>query len=57
MERFAQFVVGGGLLLVAGLWGVELAPSQSLAWLGAVAVSVGSFAAVFAGIWLELEFT
>lgn len=55
MERFAQLVAGGGLALLAGLWGLRLTAAFSPAWLGGAAlvgVGVGGLAA---GIGWELE--
>jgi hypothetical protein len=55
MERFVKFVVGGGLLLVAGLWGAEVAAPQAPTWLLSVAVAALGCVAVLTGIWLELD--
>jgi hypothetical protein len=55
MERFAQLVVAGGLLAVAGLWGAELAAPASGVWLAAVTLAAIGCAAVLAGIWRELD--
>lgn len=55
MERFVQFVVAGGVVLVAALWGAEATAPQSPLWLGAAALAAAGCAAVLAGIWLELD--
>lgn len=55
MERFVRFVVVGGLVLVAALWGATATPATSPAWLAAGAIALLGCALVLAGIWTELE--
>jgi hypothetical protein len=55
MERFVQFVVAGGLCLVAALWAAEFSAPGSLAGLAAAAVAAVGAAGVLAGVWLELD--
>jgi hypothetical protein len=56
MERFVQFIVAGGLALVAGLWGSQLTAPPSQAWLGSVAVVVGGVIALAVGINSQIEY-
>ncbi|MFC7043119.1 hypothetical protein [Halonotius sp. GCM10025705] len=56
MERFVQFIVAGGLALLAGLWGSQIADPSSQAWLGSVAVAVGGVLALAVGINSQLEY-
>ncbi|NHN47352.1 hypothetical protein G9464_07055 [Halostella sp. JP-L12] len=56
MERFVQFVVAGGVALVAGLWAVSLSAwpaTPSIA--GAVLVLLGA-GALAVGIAAEIEY-
>ncbi|WP_201292930.1 hypothetical protein [Halobacterium bonnevillei] len=55
MERFAQLVVAGGLLLVAGLRGTEFTAPASSGWLAAATLAGIGCAAVLAGILTELD--
>lgn len=55
MERFVQLVVAGGVVLVAALWGAELATPASTVWLAAATLAAVGCAVVLAGIWLELD--
>jgi hypothetical protein len=55
MERFAQYVVAGGLTLVAGLWTAEFAPG-SVPRLAALAVAAAGAAIVLGGIHRELDY-
>jgi hypothetical protein len=55
MERFAKLVASGGIVLLAGLWGAELATPASSAWLAAAAVAAIGCAVVLAGIRTELD--
>lgn len=50
VERFVQYVVGGGLLLVAGLWVAALAPAWSPPWLVGAALSLVGAAGLGLGI-------
>jgi hypothetical protein len=56
MERFVQFIVAGGLALVAGLWGGQIADPQSQVWLGSVAVVVVGVLALAVGINSQIEY-
>jgi len=56
MERFVQFIVAGGLALVAGLWGSQIADPQSQAWFGSVAVVVVGVVALAVGINSQIEY-
>lgn len=54
-ERFARFIVAGGLALVAGLWLTTLFPVGTGPWLvGAALVAIGTGALSY-GIWLPVE--
>ena len=50
-----QWVFGGGLALVAGLWLVELAPRWSGAWLSGTVLAVAGCAGLAAGIRMALS--
>jgi dipeptide/tripeptide permease len=54
MERFAQYVVAGGLALVAGLWATSLASQASARWLLGVALAALGAVTLSAGIWREV---
>ncbi|WP_185903263.1 hypothetical protein [Halonotius terrestris] len=56
MERFVLFIVAGGLALVAGLWGGQIADPASQAWLGSVAVAVVGVLALAVGINSQIEY-
>jgi len=56
MERFVQVIVAGGLALLAGLWGGQIADPVSKAWLGSVAVAVGGVLALAVGINSQLDY-
>ena len=55
MERFAQYVTGGGVALVVGLWATALAPAWSAPWLAGAAVAAAGVAGLAAGIGRELD--
>ena len=56
MERFVQYIVAGGLALVAGLWVAHLFEWGSNAWiLGAVLVALGT-GGLGVGIASEIEY-
>jgi hypothetical protein len=55
MERFVQFVVAGGLALVAGLWLAALTPLWSGPWLAGAVLSLGGVAGLAVGIGAEIE--
>ncbi|MFB6300058.1 MAG: hypothetical protein ABEH65_07340 [Halobacteriales archaeon] len=55
MERFAWFVTVGGLLLVAGLWIIELPATTPRLQLVGVAISVAGMIGLLYGIAIELE--
>lgn len=55
MERFVQFVVAGGAVLVPALWGTALAAPGSGAWLAAALLAAVGCATVLAGVWRELD--
>jgi hypothetical protein len=54
MERFVQFVVAGGIALVAGLWFVALASGQTSLRLLGVALAAGGTLGLAVGIRKEL---
>jgi hypothetical protein len=55
MERFVRAIVGGGLLLLAGLWlTVPVAPGSAPWLLGAALVAAGVCGLAF-GIGTEIE--
>ena len=54
MERFVQVIVAGGLALLAGLWGGQIADPVSKAWLGSVAV--GGVLGLAVGINSQLDY-
>ena len=56
MERFVQFIVAGGLALLAGLWGSQIVDASSQAWLGSVAVVVVGVVALAVGINSQIEY-
>jgi len=56
MERFVQFIVVGGLALLAGLWGSQIVDEFSQAWLGSVAVAVVGVLALAVGINSQIEY-
>lgn len=55
MERFVQYVVAGGLVMVVGLWVAELTPLWSVPWVLGVLAAVGGTALALAGIYRELS--
>lgn len=55
MERFAQLIAVGGVVLVAGLWLTTLAAAGSLAWLAGAALALVGTAGLAVGIWSELD--
>lgn len=54
MEQFVQRVVVGGVAIVAGLWGAELATPASAPWIAGVVVAVAGAAGLGIGIRREL---
>ena len=56
MERFVQFMVAGGLALLAGLWGSQIVDASSQAWLGSVAIAVVGILALAVGINSQIEY-
>ena len=56
MERFVQFIVAGGLALLAGLWGSQIVDASSQAWLGSVAIAVVGVVALAVGINSQIEY-
>lgn len=56
MERFVQYVVAGGLALVAGLWTTEFASPSSALWATGVALAALGAVALFAGVHRELDY-
>ncbi|MFQ3476133.1 hypothetical protein HKK80_07715 [Halonotius sp. F2-221B] len=56
MERFVQFIVAGGLALVVGLWGSQIAAPSSQAWLGSVAVALVGVVALAVGINSQIDY-
>lgn len=55
MERFVQYVGGGGLATVAGLWAVEFAAPRTAGWAVGAAVAIAGAAVLSWGIYVELE--
>ena len=55
MERFAQLITGGGVVLVAGLWLTALAAAGSPVWLAGAALALAGTASLAVGIWTELD--
>ncbi|MFB6295377.1 MAG: hypothetical protein ABEH66_00855 [Halobacteriales archaeon] len=55
VERFAAFIVGGGLALVAGLWIVAWFRAGSAPWLLGVGLALAGTAGVSLGIWMEID--
>ena len=55
MERFAQLITGGGVILVAGLWSTALAAAGSSAWVAGAALALAGTASLAVGIWTELD--
>lgn len=55
MERFVRAVVGGGLLLVAGLWLVVPFPAGSPQWLLGAALAALGLGGLAFGIGSEIE--
>ena len=55
MERFVQFVVAGGLALVAGLWAIRLSGRWSPPWVAGAAIGTLGVVALAVGIGRELE--
>jgi len=56
MERFVQFIVAGGLALVAGLWLRQIADPTSQAWLAGVALAVLGAVALAVGINSQIDY-
>lgn len=56
MERFVQFIVGGGLGLVAGLWLVTLFGRWSTLWLLGAALVLLGVAGLGHGIWSQVDY-
>lgn len=54
MERFVQLIVGGGVVLVAGLWAVALLSPWSITWLAGAALALLGAGSVLAGIGSEI---
>lgn len=54
-ERFVGFIIGGGLSLVAGLWGLTLVPVGSPASLVGIGLVVGGCAGMAHGIRTPLD--
>lgn len=55
VERFVQYVVGGGLALVAGLWLLRLLEPRTLPWIAGAALVLLGIAGLAAGIYREIE--
>jgi hypothetical protein len=56
MERFATYIVAGGLALVAGLWAVELAAFGTAPWAVGILLVVLGIAGLSVGIHSELDY-
>lgn len=55
MERFVQWITGGGLALVAGLWLVTLPQAGWVPWgLGLVLV-VSGLGSLAYGLWVRID--
>jgi hypothetical protein len=57
MERFARFVVAGGIATVVGLWAVELSAVGSPAWAVGVAAAVVGAGSLLYGVAVEIEWS
>lgn len=55
MERFVRAITGGGIALVAGLWGLTLFDAWSPPWLLGVGVVLLGLVGLVGGIWLEVD--
>ena len=55
MERFVQFVVAGGLALVAGLWAARLFGAWTVPWSIGVLLAVLGVVGLGAGIWSKID--
>ena len=56
MERFVQFIVAGGLALVAGLWISQQEPQAATAWLAGIALAALGGLALAVGTYSPLEY-
>jgi fatty acid desaturase len=56
MERFAKYIVAGGLALVAGLWAVELTAFGTIGWVVGLALVLLGIAGLSVGIHREVEY-
>jgi fatty acid desaturase len=56
MERFAKYIVAGGLALVAGLWVVELTAFGTIGWVVGLALVLLGIAGLSVGIHREVEY-
>lgn len=55
MERFAQYIVAGGLVMVAGLWVTALTTTWSVPWVVGAVVAFAGMAVSLVGIYRELS--
>lgn len=55
VERFAQLIVGGGVVLVASLWIVAFVETWSVVWLLGIILALLGAGGVVAGIGSEIE--
>ncbi len=55
VERFAQLIVGGGVVLVASLWVVAFVETWSVVWLLGIILALLGAGGVVAGIGSEIE--
>lgn len=55
MERFVQFLLGGGVTLIAGLWLLALFAAPSSRWLLGAGLTALGVAGLLVGIGSEVE--
>lgn len=55
IEPFVRAIVGGGLLLVAGLWIASLGGTGGSLWLSGGSLALVGLASLAWGIWSQLE--
>lgn len=55
MERFVQFVVGGGIIMLAGLWITGFTEAWTPGWLTGAAIALLGFSVILWGIWSQVE--
>lgn len=55
MERFVQLIVGGGVMLVVGLWISWFVGFGSYIWFVSIVVALVGLVGVLVGVWMEVE--